>query len=44
MYPVNVFVMSRNGLWQPKLDLIFLAASVLVVALAWPHLTLILGS
>ncbi len=44
MYPVNAFVMSRNGLWQPKLDLIFLAASVLVVALAWPHLTLILGS
>jgi len=44
MYPVNAFVMSRNGLWQPKLDLIFLAASVLVVVLAWPRLTLIPGS
>jgi O-antigen/teichoic acid export membrane protein len=38
MYPVNAFVMSRIGLWQPKLDLIFLAASVLIVVLAWPGL------
>lgn len=44
MYPVSAFVMSRNGLWQPKLDLIFLAASVLIVMMAWPRLTLILGS
>jgi O-antigen/teichoic acid export membrane protein len=35
MYPVHAFVMRRNGLWQPKLDLVFLAASVLVVAAAW---------
>lgn len=40
MYPVNAFVMSRNGLWQPKLDLIVLAASVLIVVLAWPRLSL----
>lgn len=39
MYPVQAFVMSRNGLWQPRLDLPFLAASILIVALAWPQLT-----
>lgn len=38
LYPVNAVVMSRNGLWQPKLDLTLLAASVLIVVLAWPHL------
>jgi O-antigen/teichoic acid export membrane protein len=38
LYPANAFAMYRNGLWQPKLDLIFLAASVLIVALAWPNL------
>ncbi len=43
VYPINAFVMSRNGLWQPKLDLIFLAASVLIVVLAWTRLTLIPG-
>jgi len=37
MYPMHAFVMFRNGLWQPKLDLIFLAASVLIVVLAWPR-------
>lgn len=41
MYPVNAFVMLRNGLWQPKLDLMFLAASVLIVILAWPRLNVI---
>ena len=44
MYPVSAFAMYRNGLWQPLLDLAFLAASVLVVVLAWPRLTLIVGS
>jgi len=38
MYPVNAFVMNHNGLWQGRLDLIFLAISVLMVVLAWPHL------
>ncbi|MDH4234621.1 MAG: hypothetical protein OEV15_05760, partial [Gallionella sp.] len=38
MYPVNAFVMSRIGLWQPKLDLIFIAASALIVMFAWPGL------
>lgn len=38
MYPVNAFMMFRSGIWQPKLDLIFLAASVLIVVLAWPGL------
>jgi O-antigen/teichoic acid export membrane protein len=37
MYPVSAFVMSRNGLWQPKLDLLFLTASILVVWLEWHH-------
>lgn len=36
VYPLYAFVMSRNGLWQPKLDIIFLVISVLVVVLAWP--------
>jgi O-antigen/teichoic acid export membrane protein len=44
MYPVSAFAMYHNGLWQFKLDLIFLAASVLMVVLAWPHLTFSLGS
>lgn len=39
VYPAHAFVMSRNGLWQPKLDLTLLAASVLIVVLAWPGLT-----
>jgi O-antigen/teichoic acid export membrane protein len=41
MYPVNAFVMFRNGIWQPKLDLILLAASVLILVLAWTRLTAI---
>ena len=44
MYPVQALMMYRNGLWQPKLDLPFLAASVLIVVLAWPHLISALGS
>lgn len=40
MYPVNAFMMYRNGVWQPRLDVIFLAASVVVVALVGSHLTL----
>lgn len=38
LYPINAFVMSRVGLWQPKLDLMLLAVSVLIVVLAWPGL------
>ena len=38
VYPLYALVMSRNGLWQPKLDLLMLAASALIVALAWPEL------
>ena len=37
MYPVHAYVMHRNRLWQPKLDLMLLAASMLVVVLAWPR-------
>lgn len=44
MYPVQAVTMFRNDLWQPNLDLPFLAASILIVVFAWPHLTLILGS
>jgi O-antigen/teichoic acid export membrane protein len=36
MYPINAYAMHRNKLWQPKLDLAFLAASVLIVVFAWP--------
>jgi len=38
VYPFYALVMSRNGLWQPKLDLVLLAFSVLIVLLAWPNL------
>jgi O-antigen/teichoic acid export membrane protein len=41
LYPVNAYVMSRNGLWQPKLDMIVISASVLIVALAWSRLAAI---
>jgi hypothetical protein len=34
MYPVSALVMSRNGLWQPSLDLAFLVASVLVISVS----------
>lgn len=34
-YPLYAFVMSRNGLWQARLDLILLAASVLIMVFAW---------
>ena len=39
VYPVYAFVMYRNGLWQPKLDLILIAGSVLIMVLAWPSLS-----
>lgn len=38
MYCAQAAVMRLNGLWQLKLDLVFIAASVLVMALAWPRL------
>lgn len=44
MYPVQALVMSRNGLWQPRLDLPFLAASILIVVQAWPRLIINFGS
>lgn len=44
MYVVQAFAMYRIGLLQLKLDLIFLAASVLIVVLAWPRMMLILGA
>ncbi|HSA99735.1 MAG TPA: oligosaccharide flippase family protein [Anaerolineales bacterium] len=44
MYPVTAFIMYRNGFWQPKLDLIFLAASILVVSWAWHRVILNIGS
>lgn len=39
VYPFYAFVMYRNGLWQPKLDLILLASSVFVVVIVWPDLS-----
>ncbi len=35
VYPAHAYIMSRLGLWQPKLDATVLAASVLIVLLAW---------
>ncbi len=43
MYSAQAVVMYRNGLLQLKLDMILLAASVLIVVMAWPHMMLILG-
>jgi hypothetical protein len=42
MYCVQAYVMYRNGLLQLKLDLIFIFASVLIVALAWPRISIIM--
>lgn len=44
MYPVGAFMMSRNGLWQPRLDLVFLLASILIMVLAWSRLMLIVDA
>lgn len=44
MYPVQAIVMIRNGLWQPRLDLPLLVASILIVVLAWPRLMINFGS
>lgn len=38
MYPINAFIMHRHGLWNPKIDFVFLSASVFVLALAWSRL------
>jgi O-antigen/teichoic acid export membrane protein len=38
MYPLQAYAMARNGLWQPRLDVLFLAASMLVVQMAWTGL------
>jgi O-antigen/teichoic acid export membrane protein len=35
IYPAHAFVMYRYELWQPKLDLIFLAVSVIIVMFGW---------
>jgi O-antigen/teichoic acid export membrane protein len=41
MYPVYAYVISRFGLWHPKLDLIMIAASLLIIVLAWPRFSVI---
>jgi O-antigen/teichoic acid export membrane protein len=33
LYPVNAYVHARIGLWHPKIDLPFIALSILVIAL-----------
>ena len=38
VYPAYAWVMSRNGLWQQKLDMPFLGISVLILAWAWSSL------
>ncbi len=44
MYCVQAYVMYRNGLLQLKLDLLFIVASVFIVALAWPRMMSIIGA
>jgi O-antigen/teichoic acid export membrane protein len=41
MYPVYAYVMFRIGLWHNKLDMMMIVASILVMMLAWPRLTII---
>jgi O-antigen/teichoic acid export membrane protein len=41
MYPVYAYIMSDIGLWHPKLDMILIAASVVIMVLAWPRLTIV---
>jgi len=36
VYPLYAYMMNRYGIWQPKIDLLFIVASILVVVLAWP--------
>ena len=43
-YVVQAYVMHRNGLLQLKLDLGFLLASILIVALVWNRMIMILGA
>lgn len=40
MYPVSAFAMYRNGLWQARLDMTFIFASVLILAMALSTLKL----
>lgn len=37
VYPFYAYALSRNGLFQPNIDLAILAVSVLIVLLAWPN-------
>jgi O-antigen/teichoic acid export membrane protein len=39
VYPFYAFVFARHGMWHPKLDLLLLATSVLIVIIAWPGLS-----
>jgi O-antigen/teichoic acid export membrane protein len=41
MYPVYAYMMYKIGLWHPKLDIILVAASVVIMVLAWPRLAII---
>lgn len=43
LYLPNAYVMHRNGVWQPKLDMAIIAASVLVIISAWPALPRFVG-
>lgn len=44
MYCLQAVVMDRIGLLQPKLDFIFILASVLIVLFAWPHMMQIINN
>lgn len=38
MYPASFIIMRRYGLWDPRVDIVFLLASGVILALAWPKL------
>ncbi len=38
LYPPSAYIMYRFGVWQPKLDMAIIAASVLVIISAWSRM------
>jgi len=38
LYPPSAYIMHRFGVWQPKLDIAIIAASVLVIIAAWSRI------
>lgn len=37
VYPFYAIILFKNGLWQPRFDLLFLALSIAAIVYAWPR-------